>query len=211
MNIFSVPSGSCSNIADNPVHETETDKLIGSLNVVYRRRAKFMAISRLTDDFMDTSGILMVTEGELEGGMRMVNLLQAYVELGWFPDPPAKDTNVPTGDYRIRVVYDNVTVDETLDDVTVTMEGDDRPIVVNVTTIEDPSVASLYTVYPSDPLVKSTFTPPMLSEFKTAADFKTRYHQYEKQFGDRAEYSLACVLDGDCPVNFADQLTDGQF
>jgi hypothetical protein len=30
--------------------------------------------------------------------------------------------------------------------------------------------------------------------------------QYERRFGDRSEFSLACVLDGHCGVNFKDQV-----
>ena len=48
----------CSNIADNPVHPTLPDKLIGVQRVVTTRRTKFLAISELTDDYMDTNGLL---------------------------------------------------------------------------------------------------------------------------------------------------------
>ena len=49
----------------------------------------------------------------------------------------------------------------------------------------------------------STFPEPVLNgdgtgSFKTAPDFDSRMHQYELQYGDRARYSLACVLDGTC-------------
>lgn len=47
------------------------------------------------------------------------------------------------------------------------------------------------------------------SEFKQAGDWDSRYYQYYDNYNDRAFYSLACVLDGDCPVNFKDQLTQG--
>lgn len=47
------------------------------------------------------------------------------------------------------------------------------------------------------------------SEFQTASDWDRRFHQYERQYNDRAYYSLACVLDGDCPVDFKAQLTTG--
>jgi hypothetical protein len=52
--------------------------------------------------------------------------------------------------------------------------------------------------------------PQVQSEFKQAADWDRRFHQYYENYNDRAYYSLACVLDGDCPVNFRDQLTVGQ-
>ena len=54
--------------------------------------------------------------------------------------------------------------------------------------------------------IQSTFKRPVRSEFETAIDFQTRYHQYINNVNDRASYSLACVLDGICPVNFRDQL-----
>ena len=40
--------GTCSNIADNPVHPALQDKLIGKQRVAYRRRSKFIALSALT-------------------------------------------------------------------------------------------------------------------------------------------------------------------
>jgi len=53
----------------------------------------------------------------------------------------------------------------------------------------------------------STFAKPKRSEFKTAIDYKTRYRQFINNNNDRASYSLACVIDGICPVNFKDQVT----
>jgi hypothetical protein len=58
----------CSNIADNPVHDALPDKLIGVQQVKFRRRTKFIALSALTPDYMDTSGFLNVYEGELSSG-----------------------------------------------------------------------------------------------------------------------------------------------
>jgi hypothetical protein len=49
----------------------------------------------------------------------------------------------------------------------------------------------------------------ILSEFKTAIDYKNRFKQYIDNNNDRATYSLACVIDGICSVNFRDQLTEG--
>lgn len=47
----------CSNIADNPVHETLPDKLIGTKTVVETRLAKYVAVSLLTRDLLDTSSV----------------------------------------------------------------------------------------------------------------------------------------------------------
>jgi hypothetical protein len=131
----------CSNIADNPIHDTYQDKLIGVTKIVATRRAKFIAISQLTDDFLDTNGWLNSFEGELESG----DMISMIVEMGQF--------GFTAGD-----------------------------------------------------VIQSTFRRPIRSEFETAIDYQTRYHQYIRNVNDRASYSLACVLDGICPVNFRDQL-----
>lgn len=72
--------GTCSNIADNPVHPALQDKLIGKQRVAYRRRSKFIALSALTPDYMDTSGFLNVYEGEFDAG----NLVTMIAELGQY-------------------------------------------------------------------------------------------------------------------------------
>jgi len=59
--------GNCSNIVDNPIHPTLPDKRIGPQTVTERRRAKYIAISKLSNDYLDTSGIVKVFEGELDG------------------------------------------------------------------------------------------------------------------------------------------------
>jgi len=133
--------GTCSNIADNPIHATFQDKLIGLTRVITTRRAKFVAISALTFDYLDTTGWLSTFEGELESG----DLISMIVEMGQFGFTPGTE-------------------------------------------------------------IKSTFSAPVRSEFETAIDFRTRFSQYIRNVNDRASYSLACVLDGVCPVNFRDQL-----
>lgn len=70
--------GDCSNIADNPIHPTLPDKRIGPETVVESRRAKYVAISRLTGDYLDTSGIVKTFEGELEDGMDLLALVREY-------------------------------------------------------------------------------------------------------------------------------------
>jgi len=132
----------CSNIADNPIHEAMEDKLIGKQRIVASRRAKFMAISELTPDMMDTTGALNSFEGELDSG----DLISMIIEMGQFGFGAGED-------------------------------------------------------------IQSTFRPPIRSEYDTAVDYKTRFYQYINNFNDRASYSLGCVLDGTCPVNFRDQLT----
>ncbi len=136
--------GTCSNIADNPIHEHFADKLIGVQRVVASRRAKYMAVSELTEDLMDTTGNLQSFEGELDSG----DLIGMIIEMGQF--------GFGAGD-----------------------------------------------------TITSTFRPPIRSEYNTAFDYATRFHQYINNYNDRATYSLGCVIDGTCPVNFRDDLTDG--
>lgn len=115
--------------------------------MVELRRAKFVAVSLLTDDFLDTSAVLTSFEGELEGDADMISLMNDNSLFGWSP-------------------------------------GEE---------------------------VSSTFHPPVSDEsmFPSMGDWSSRFHQYEERFGDRSEFSLACVVDGICPVNFKDQ-TRGQ-
>lgn len=136
---------SCSNIADNPIHAAVQDKLVGVQQIVSRRRAKFLAVSAMTTDFMDTSGWLSSYEGEFESGALLTMM-----------------NNV--GDFGF--------------------------------TAQD--------------IIQSTFQRPILSEFKTAADYKIRFRQFIRQYNDRAYYSLACIIDGVCPVNYKDEITVGQ-
>ena len=136
----------CSNIADNPIHSTPQDKLVGVLHIVLLRRAKYIAVSHLTPDFLDTNGYLTAYEGQLESG----HLISLITELGQFG-------------------------------------------------------------FGSGDSINSTFIPPQRAEFDTAVDYKIRFSQYVFNQNDRATYSLACVLDGYCPVNFRDQITDGNY
>jgi hypothetical protein len=145
LDYFSSPDrGTCSNIADNPIHATFPDKLIGRQRVRLRRRSKFMAISELTEDYMDTTGNLNSFEGELSTG----HLVSIDSEQGQF--------GLGAGNK-----------------------------------------------------IKSTFQEPIKSKFNTAIDYKDRFKQYIMNYNDRASYSLACVIDNKCPVNFRDELTDG--
>ena len=112
------------------------------------RRAKYVGISELTDDYLDTNGVLMSFEGELENEDDMIAMISQYGQFGF----SAGDT------------------------------------------------------------FGTTFESPVFSEgFEMKPDWDTRFHQYENSYNDRAYYSLACVLnpDASCPVNFADQITEG--
>ncbi|ETM99600.1 hypothetical protein PPTG_18680 [Phytophthora nicotianae INRA-310] len=58
---------------DNAVHATGPDRLTGPLHVVERRRAKYVAISALTDDYLSTRGLLREIEGDFEGREALLN------------------------------------------------------------------------------------------------------------------------------------------
>ncbi|KAG7377910.1 hypothetical protein PHYPSEUDO_010849 [Phytophthora pseudosyringae] len=58
---------------DNAVHATGPDRLTGPLHVVERRRAKYVAISALTDDYLSTRGLLREVEGDFEGREALLN------------------------------------------------------------------------------------------------------------------------------------------
>ena len=58
--------GGCSVIPDNPLHGTPADLLIGAETAVEVRRSKFVAVSKLSDDYLDTAALLKSFEGELE-------------------------------------------------------------------------------------------------------------------------------------------------
>jgi len=150
----------CSNIADNPIHHTAPDKLIGPQQLVETRRAKYVSVSRLTDDYLDTNGIIVNFEGELEDEIDLIGLLGAEGH---------EDHSHPARDNF----------------------GWER----NTATSQ---------------ALGSTFHPPVTGdEFRTAEDWDTRFHQYEENFNDRAFYSTACVLDGNCPVNFRNEISEG--
>lgn len=146
--------GECSNVADNPVHGTKGDKLIGSDRVVESRRAKFIDISPLTDDYLDTTGVLTTLEGELDAGADLISLVkqaESPHSFGW------------------------------------TASDKDQK--------QEPT---------------RTYSPRVHSEhFHQSNDWQTRFHQYEEQYNDRARYSIACQIDGHCPVDFKSQITKG--
>lgn len=57
--------------------------------------------------------------------------------------------------------------------------------------------------------VRATPLLQVFGEYQTAQDVFRRFHQFEMSSNDRAQYSLACQLDGTCPVNVRDQITNG--
>lgn len=65
------------NIADNPVHETVPDKLVGPMQVTQLRRSKYIAVSRLTDDYLGVTGSIRTFEGNMEGDNDLIALRKA--------------------------------------------------------------------------------------------------------------------------------------
>lgn len=66
---------------DNAIHATRPDSLTGPLHVVERRRAKYIAISRLTSDYLGTEGLLREIEGDFEGREALMNYFEFAEQL----------------------------------------------------------------------------------------------------------------------------------
>ena len=75
------------NIADNPVHPTIADLLIGPLRPVLYRRTKYVAISQLNEEYTDTTSVIRVIEGELMDDQQLNSLqsLDLRNPFGWEP------------------------------------------------------------------------------------------------------------------------------
>ena len=88
---------SCSNIVDNPVHPTLPDKLIGPKKVVQQRRTKYVSISRLTSDYLDTSGIMSNYEGEIDNDADLLSIIRKAKDnpFGWKSEEKLSSTYQP--------------------------------------------------------------------------------------------------------------------
>ena len=71
------------NINDNPTHATVPDKLIGPTQLVHMRRAKYVAISRLTDDYLDITTWMNIIEGEAGDMDSLAKIVDVKNYLGW--------------------------------------------------------------------------------------------------------------------------------
>lgn len=83
------------NIADNPLHPTVADLLIGPERIVEVRRAKYIAISRLTNDYLNVSELLLTMEGELENEDDLITILSQFGRFGW--TDTERRSSVPSG------------------------------------------------------------------------------------------------------------------
>lgn len=80
------------NIADNPPHPAVADKLIGPHQNVESRRTKYIAISKLAEDYLDTSGYMRLVQGELEDQQDLIAVMNAYGEFDWSTDDQVRST-----------------------------------------------------------------------------------------------------------------------
>lgn len=93
---------------DNAVHATRPDSLTGPLHVVERRRAKYIAISRLTSDYLGTEGLLREIEGDFEGREALMNYFEFAEQLFGLSDEDfqvdvaASDASSPPGAQPFR-------------------------------------------------------------------------------------------------------------
>lgn len=146
-------------VADNPIHPTFPDKLLGPPTVVEKRRTKYVAISQLTEDYLDTTGVLHSLEGELA-------------------------TSNSNGSQAVDAEYLLALVGASAGDVNELVFGWEGLFPAKSHLAWEAS----YSYHP--PLYSSKFT--------SSADWDTLFHDYEIQYHDKAYYSPACVLDGDC-------------
>ena len=131
----------CSNIVDNPIHPTLPDKRMGPEETILKRRVKYIAVSRLTEDYLDTTGEVATFEGELENNTDLSAIVAKLKE------------ELMKG----QIISDDTTYLEKIH----------------------------------------------LNQEYQRLDWRTMIHQYELREKDRSYYSLACVLDGKCPVDFS--------
>ncbi len=71
------------NINDNPPHATIKDQMIGPTQLVHMRRAKYVAISRLTDDYLDITNWMNIIEGEAGDMDSLSKIVDVKNYLGW--------------------------------------------------------------------------------------------------------------------------------
>jgi hypothetical protein len=83
------------NIADNPTHTTVPDKLIGPTQLVHMRRTKYVAISRLTDDYLGITGWMNIIEGEAGDMQSLSKIVDVKNYLGWAAEDEGSSSTEP--------------------------------------------------------------------------------------------------------------------
>ena len=120
-------------------------------------------------------------------------------------------TQVRNGDETIDFHYDK---DEAMASIQGVMK---LPLVSTVTYLTDIGAPTLILNQTTidgnaEARIATTFQPPLLPpddfNLKPRREALGRFHQYSFQPNDRARYSLSCIYDLTCPVNFNDQLID---
>ena len=162
---------------------------------------------------MDTSALLKSFEGELENEQDMVALLTSFGgPFGWETAVPASAPEAAA-----FATSSSATTLSSSSASSSTSPHLSRPSGALPSTFMPPRDTS--TAEDSAPTLngKGLLTRtregkrPDPMEFKMHADHANRMHQYEKDFGDRSEFSLACVLDGNCGVDFNTQIPEDGF
>ena len=85
------------------------DKLIGIEQIIFSRKVKFVAISTLTFDFLETTGYVKTYEGQLENN-NLISLITNMGQFGLQPNenidstfvPPVRSSYQTELDYKIR-------------------------------------------------------------------------------------------------------------
>ena len=182
----------CSNMADNPIHPTPPDLLIGFEQTVQQRRAKYIAISRLTDDYLDTNGEVHIIEGSL------------YEHSS--TDASGRDANMTTALLN-RLIDEHSRLFSSLQsnqhsDFGKNVEGTGS--LLSFEWISDKANTSRI-----DNTEHAAYIPVQSYSYYFGTDYQQEiiFQQYARHFNDRAYYSPACIIDGICPVNMKDQTT----
>ena len=144
------------NIADNVVHPTYMDKRIGPPEVVLKRTAKYVAISLLTEDFLNTSGVVTFIEGGLEDNKELISVA---LGLGF----QVSSTDLPP--YNRRAFPENCTGGI----------EDDQWESCNNATLQLQQSTMPGQVWGLDEPFK----------LRTEYDWRWRYHQYRTTYNDR--------------------------
>jgi hypothetical protein len=71
------------NVADNPLHHTPPDKLIGPQTLVVTRRTKYISITQLNENYTRLTGRTRTYEGDLEDDKDLIDLVMEFGQFGW--------------------------------------------------------------------------------------------------------------------------------
>jgi hypothetical protein len=167
------------NIADNPIHSTTPDELIAPSKVVFTRHAKYVSITKLSDNYLELTRFTNLFEGEAIN--RTLNsILDDFGQFGWssgeFEGGTTEHHQIWATDVDQRkATHRNRSFPETLELARFVAAG---------APVEDTWVAQN-----NGPKNK----PPFDAE---EDDWLDRFWQYNTKFGDRRK----------SPVNFLDQI-----